>query len=150
MTFPTRPSPIAATPALDAVALHLIRAIVRAAQAGRSTHLEELAQEIGVRKADCRRALTTLHRQGYVDVLRMRPTLEGFALGAGLERASLRAPRAPELRLGGLPADLLAQVGGAPAAELVPQAIGRVAANQTARPPGGPRTSEPPPSSRAA
>lgn len=74
---------------LDLVSLHLLRAIAKAAARGRSTDLEELALEIGVRKVDCRAALTTLHRQGYVDVLRMRPTLQGFALGASVRNAVL-------------------------------------------------------------
>lgn len=148
MTFPSRPSLHAETLALDTVALHLVRAIVRAAHEARSTNLEELAGEIGVRKADCRAALTTLHRQGYVDVLRMRPTFEGFALGAALQEAELRparpsgVARGPELRLRDLPADLLGDMSGGPSsAERRPRDIGHV---------GGPRTSEPPPSSRAA
>lgn len=144
MMFPSRPSLHAETPALDAVALHLLRAMVKAAKAGRATHLEELASAIGVRKADCRQALSTLHRQGYVDVLRMRPTFEGFAVGAALRGAALAAPRDARLRTRGLPADLVAhvevaQVDQGPAADVLALDRGR-----------GPRTSEPPPSSRAA
>ncbi len=78
---------------LDLVSLHLLRAIAKAAARGRSTDLEVLALEIGVRKVDCRAALTTLHRQGYVDVLRMRPTLQGFALGASVRNAVLEPVR---------------------------------------------------------
>ncbi len=79
--------------ALDLVSLHLLRAIANASARGRATDLETLAGEIGVRKVDCRAALTTLHRQGYVDVLRMRPTLQGFALGASLRNATLEPVR---------------------------------------------------------
>jgi len=104
MTFPSnRPSPSTTdaekaaphpnTPSLDAVALHLLGAMVRAAAKGCCTHLEDLALEVGVRKGDCRSALSTLHRQGYVDVLRMRPTMSGFALGAALRDAPLRPLR---------------------------------------------------------
>ena len=75
--------------ALDLVSLHLLRAIAKAAARGRATDLEALATDIGVRKVDCRAALSTLHRQGYVDVLRMRPTLTGFALGASIRNATL-------------------------------------------------------------
>ena len=143
MTFPSKLPLHAETPALDTVALHLLRAMVKAAKAGRATHLEELASAIGVRKADCRQALSTLHRQGYVDVLRMRPTFEGFAVGAALRGQGLKAPRDARLRTRDLPADLLSQVEVAhgPAAEIVALDRGRS---------GGPRTSEPPPSSRAA
>ena len=67
--------------------------VAKAAARGRSTDLEDLSTAIGVRKVDCHAALTTLHRQGYVDVLRMRPTLEGFALGASLRNATLEPVR---------------------------------------------------------
>jgi hypothetical protein len=78
---------------LDLVSLHLLRAIAKAAARGRATDLEALAADIGVRKVDCRAALSTLHRQGYVDVLRMRPTLQGFALGASIRNATLEPVR---------------------------------------------------------
>ncbi len=93
MTFRTSSKQLADAPALDAVALHLLRALVQSGEDGRATHLEELSEAIGVRKADCRRALSTLHRQGYVDVLRMRPTLSGFAVGAALREAPMRELR---------------------------------------------------------
>lgn len=88
-------APAAAGVSLDLVSLHLLRAIAKASARGRATDLETLATEIGVRKVDCRAALSTLHRQGYVDVLRMRPTLQGFALGASIRNARLDAVRAP-------------------------------------------------------
>jgi len=83
-------APVAAVGvSLDLVSLHLLRAIARASARGRATDLETLSAEISVRKVDCRAALSTLHRQGYVDVLRMRPTLQGFALGASIRNATL-------------------------------------------------------------
>jgi hypothetical protein len=107
MTFDPTPPLLADAPALDAVALHLLRALVQAGAEGHATHLEELAETIGVRKVDCRRALSTLHRQGYVDVLRMRPTLAGMAIGSALREAplrELRAERAPARRVPAAPA----------------------------------------------
>jgi DNA-binding IclR family transcriptional regulator len=92
MMFP-RNATTTRSPALDAVALHLLGEIVGAARAGRTTHLEELAAAIGVRKVDCRGALSTLHQQGFVDVLRMRPTLAGFALGTAARSAELKELR---------------------------------------------------------
>jgi DNA-binding IclR family transcriptional regulator len=92
MMFPGRFS-TPPSPALDAVALRLLGEIVEAARDGRATHLEELCAAIGVRKPDCRRALTTLHRQGFVDVLRMRPTLSGFAVGSAVRAGAMKALR---------------------------------------------------------
>ena len=92
MMFPGRFS-TPPSPALDAVALHLLGEIVEAAREGRSTHLEELCETIGVRKPDCRKALSTLHRQGFVDVLRMRPTLTGFALGSAVRAGEMKQLR---------------------------------------------------------
>lgn len=104
MTFALHSTPLADAPALDAVALHLLRALVQAGAEGHATHLEELADAIGVRKADCRRALSTLHRQGYVDVLRMRPTLAGMAIGSALQDAPLRDVREAPRRVPAAPA----------------------------------------------
>ena len=92
MMFPGRFS-TPPSPALDAVALRLLGEIVEAARDERATHLEELCTAIGVRKPDCRRALTVLHRQGFVDVLRMRPTLSGFALGSAVRAGEMKALR---------------------------------------------------------
>ncbi|HVY46415.1 MAG TPA: hypothetical protein VHB21_11075 [Minicystis sp.] len=82
------------THALDPehVGVLVLRALVAAR--GRRATLDELAKKLGVRRAELRATLSTLHRQGLVDVLRMRPTLAGFALGraaAGLSVSPLRA-----------------------------------------------------------
>jgi hypothetical protein len=56
---------------------------------GRVANLETLVDDIGVRRADLRRTVSALHREGYVDALRMRLTMAGFALGTALSRAEL-------------------------------------------------------------
>jgi DNA-binding GntR family transcriptional regulator len=65
----------------DTLAIHLIAAMASAHGAGQRLDLDGLVRQVGARRADVRRTLSALHREGYVDVLRMRPTLQGFALG---------------------------------------------------------------------
>jgi DNA-binding IclR family transcriptional regulator len=85
-----------------ALPAHVLLALVRAHSEGRSASLEALVDELKVRRTDVRRILSALHREGFVDVLRMRPTLAGFALGRslscvelpGLRRAKLAVVRA--------------------------------------------------------
>jgi DNA-binding IclR family transcriptional regulator len=88
--------PVDATPRPDAIAIHLLARLTRLTKAGRRTHLEELAREVGVRKSDARTILSALDRQGYVDVLRMRPTLMGLTIGEAADAEALsdlrRAP----------------------------------------------------------
>ncbi len=84
-----------ASPKDEAIAIHLLRALTTSAREGRRTDTAELARDIGVRRTDARRVLTLLDRQGFVDVLTMRPTLAGFALGASIVLDRLPALRAP-------------------------------------------------------
>jgi len=90
------------SPSAHAMASHLLAAIARAALEGRRTNLELLAEEVGLRRAEARRTLTALDQQGLIDVLRMRPTLLGFAVGQ-TERANglpaLRGKALPLLRV---------------------------------------------------
>jgi len=58
-------------------------------------NLEDLVGEIGVRRKDVRAVLTKLHQQGFLDVLRMRLSLRGFAIGVSLQGEELRALRVP-------------------------------------------------------
>jgi DNA-binding IclR family transcriptional regulator len=60
---------------------HVLQALAQAQSEGRRASLETLAEELRVRRGDIRRTVTLLHRQGFVDALRMRLTLAGFALG---------------------------------------------------------------------
>jgi hypothetical protein len=52
-----------------------------------------------VRRGDVRRVVSALDREGYVDALRMRPTLLGFAVGRSYLGQPLPALRRPRLAL---------------------------------------------------
>lgn len=78
---------------LRAVSAHVLRALALAQTEGRLSNLETLTEELRVRKTDVRAAVSALHREGYLDVLRMRLTLPGFAVGRALLEKEL-----PELR----------------------------------------------------
>ncbi|APR75316.1 Hypothetical protein A7982_00662 [Minicystis rosea] len=63
---------------------------------GRRHDLETLTSELRVRRGDIRTVVSALHREGYLDALRMRLTLTGFALGrsyVGQPLPQLRRPR---------------------------------------------------------
>ena len=79
------------------LALYILRALARHQMDNRGVTLQVLVDEIGVRRGDVRSAVTALHEQGYLDALRLRLTMAGFAVGVGLVGAKL-----PPLRLGTL------------------------------------------------
>ncbi|MCS6900670.1 MAG: hypothetical protein RMJ98_13670 [Myxococcales bacterium] len=66
------------------LAPYLLRALASAQRRGRPITLQDLVDLLKVRRADLRNALTVLHHQGFVNVLTLRLTLEGFALGSAL------------------------------------------------------------------
>jgi hypothetical protein len=72
---------------------HVLQALALAQTEGRASSLETLTEALRVRRTDIRRTVTLLHRQGYVDVLRMRLTLQGFALGRAYLGVTLPALR---------------------------------------------------------
>jgi len=76
------------------LAAYILQALTVAQTEGRSENLESLVEALRVRRRDIRATLTMLHRQGLVDVLRMRLTLTGFAIGRALVGQSLPALRA--------------------------------------------------------
>ncbi len=76
------------------LAPYVIRTLARYQTEGRVANLQVLVDEIGVRKVDVRKTVSALHREGYVDALRMRLTMAGFALGAALSNVEL-----PSLRM---------------------------------------------------
>ena len=78
------------------IAAHVIVSLAHAQELGRVVRLDELASDIGVRKADVRDAVTRLHAEGHVDALRLRLTMTGFALAASLAHCKLREPRRHE------------------------------------------------------
>ena len=81
----------------QALPSHVLLTLVRIHEEGERASLELLVEELRVRRGDVRRTLSALHREGFVDVLRMRPTLAGFALGRALRCTELPALRAPKL-----------------------------------------------------
>jgi transcription initiation factor IIE alpha subunit len=78
------------------IAAHVIVVLAHAQGLGRTVRLDELASEVGVRKADVRRVVTRLHAEGHVDALRLRVTLTGLAVAASLANCKLREPRQHE------------------------------------------------------
>ncbi|MDB4943885.1 MAG: hypothetical protein JWP97_3419 [Labilithrix sp.] len=82
MTLETRP-----------LAAHILVTLSQAQADGRSVRLDELAMLTGVRRADVRRVVTSLHLEGHVDALRLRLTLSGLALATALGSCDLRSTR---------------------------------------------------------
>ena len=81
------------------VASYVLRALAEAQIEGRVMSLSTLVSEIQVRKVDVRGVVTSLHREGYLDVLRMRLTLRGFAVGRALMEETLKNLRPRKLVL---------------------------------------------------
>lgn len=78
------------------LAAHVLRFLALAQKADRVVTLATLTRALGVRRTDVRAVVTSLHREGFVDALRMRPTLAGYALGRAFARERLAALRRPE------------------------------------------------------
>jgi transcription initiation factor IIE alpha subunit len=74
-----------------ALAAHVL--VVLAHARGRAVTLDDLAEAVGVRKADVRAIVSRLDREGHVDALRLRLTLSGLALAASLDGCKLPALR---------------------------------------------------------
>ena len=81
------------------IAAHTIVVLSRAQADGRALRLDELATEIGVRKADVRKVVTSLHAEGHVDALRLRLTMTGLALATSLAASTLRDARRDDVRI---------------------------------------------------
>ena len=77
-----------------AVAAHVIRHLAREQSRGRGVHLEELAEDLGIRRVDVRHAVTRLHQEGHVDAKRMKLTMTGLAIAASMKDCKLHAERA--------------------------------------------------------
>ncbi len=76
------------------LAQHILRAMSVAQRDDRRVDLDGLSVELGARRADVRGALSALHQQGLVDVVKMRLTLAGFALGTSFASRPLAPLRA--------------------------------------------------------
>jgi transcription initiation factor IIE alpha subunit len=75
------------------IAAHVVVTLSQAHADGRVLRLDELAEEIGVRKADVRNVVTSLHHEGHVDAMRLRLTMTGLALATTLATCTLAEPR---------------------------------------------------------
>lgn len=78
----------------EELALHILKALTRHQMNDRPVTLQDLVDEIKARRGDLRKTISSLDREGYVDALRMRLTMKGFAIGASLQDVDL-----PPLRL---------------------------------------------------
>lgn len=78
------------------IAAHVLRALAVSQARGRGVRLDELAEAVGVRRADVRGVVTQLHREGHVDAQRMRLTMTGLALAASMRDCRLGDVRAAE------------------------------------------------------
>jgi DNA-binding IclR family transcriptional regulator len=74
---------------------YLLRALAVAQRRGRTLTLEDLSRALAVRKTDVRALVSALHHEGFVDALRLRLTLAGFAIGAALAKQKLPPLRRP-------------------------------------------------------
>ena len=81
----------------NALAAHVIVALAEAQEIGRAVRLDELASVLGIRKADVRRVVASLHLEGHVDALRLRLTMTGLALATVLSGCKLRDLRSEEV-----------------------------------------------------
>jgi len=79
------------------LAPYVLRTIARYQLNGRLITLQTLVDEIGVRRADLRKTVSALHREGYVDALHMRLTMRGFAVGTPLLCQELPPLRQPQV-----------------------------------------------------
>jgi DNA-binding IclR family transcriptional regulator len=73
------------------LAAHVLRAIARPRR--HIVTVEDIARLVGARRADVRSIVTRLHQEGFVDALRMRPTLAGLALAVALRSCKLKNVR---------------------------------------------------------
>ncbi len=74
-----------------ALAAHVLRAIAR--PRARVVTVDDVARVVGARRTDVRAIVRCLHEEGFVDALRMRPTLEGLAVATSLRSCKLRDVR---------------------------------------------------------
>jgi Mn-dependent DtxR family transcriptional regulator len=75
------------------VAAHVLLSLADAQAKGRLARLDEVADDVGVRRTDVREVVRKLHAEGHVDALRLRLTMSGLAIAASLDGCLLRAPR---------------------------------------------------------
>lgn len=81
------------------LAPYVLSALATAQVEGRLSNLETLVDALKVRRADVRKTVSSLHREGLVDVRTMRLSLAGFALGSTYAAEALPPLRRPKLTL---------------------------------------------------
>lgn len=74
-----------------ALAAHVLRAIAR--PRARVVTVDEVAKTVGARRGDVRAVVSQLHAEGFVDALRMRPTMAGLAVATSLRSCKLKDVR---------------------------------------------------------
>lgn len=79
-----------------ALSAHVLVALARAASKGRTLTVDDVSQELEVRRADVRSVISQLHAEGHVDALRLRPTLSGLALARVFAKSKVKSVRADE------------------------------------------------------
>ncbi len=80
------------------LAAHVLVALADAQSRGRTARLDELAEDLDVRRTDVRSTVTQLHAEGHVDAYRLRLTMSGLALAATFDGCLLKEPhRAMEM-----------------------------------------------------
>jgi len=71
------------------LALHVLKTMTTSHDNGQPCTLDGLVESLRIRRSDVRSVLSALHREGMLDVGRMRLTLEGFAIGRSLHQRQL-------------------------------------------------------------
>lgn len=79
------------------LAPHVLSALFQSQAEGTLSSLDTLVDTLKVRRADIRRTVTSLHQEGHVNVLTMRLTMTGLALGSAYASETLPALRKPRL-----------------------------------------------------
>ncbi len=74
-----------------ALAAHVLRAIAR--PRARVVTVDDVSRVVGARREDVRRVVSRLHQEGFVDALRMRPTMAGLAVATTLRSCKLKDVR---------------------------------------------------------
>ena len=76
-----------------AIAAHVLRHLAAAQARGRLVRLDELACEIGVRRADLREIVSSLDAEGHVDATRCSPSASSTSPTGSMHEAKLRPVR---------------------------------------------------------
>ena len=63
---------------------YILRALAQYQIDERRVNLQTLVDDLEVRRADVRRAMTALHEQGFVDIVSFKLSMNGFAVGMSL------------------------------------------------------------------